>query len=211
MAHASEPDLLVLHSLRLKGIAESAAVAGHSGVPEHEVEARLAALAEAGHVHRRDGRISGWQLTPDGRSRHAALLADELDRAGARDKVDTAYRQFLTVNGELLATCAAWQLREVDGVQMLNDHADPAHDAAVVARLAAAHERVVPVIDDAASALDRFEPYGERLGNALARVQAGDLDWFTKPLLDSYHTVWFELHEDLLATLGLERGDEGKD
>jgi hypothetical protein len=24
--------------------------------------------------------------------------------------------------------------------------------------------------------------------------------------MDSYHTVWFELHEDLLATLGLERG-----
>jgi hypothetical protein len=24
----------------------------------------------------------------------------------------------------------------------------------------------------------------------------------------SFHTVWFELHEDLLATLGLERSDE---
>ena len=27
-------------------------------------------------------------------------------------------------------------------------------------------------------------------------------------MIDSYHTVWFELHEDLLATLGLERAAE---
>jgi len=27
-------------------------------------------------------------------------------------------------------------------------------------------------------------------------------------VIDSYHTVWFELHEDLLATLGRRRGDD---
>jgi hypothetical protein len=27
-------------------------------------------------------------------------------------------------------------------------------------------------------------------------------------MIDSYHSVWFELHEDLLATLGIERGSE---
>ncbi len=36
----------------------------------------------------------------------------------------------------------------------------------------------------------------------------GERDWFTKPTIDSYHSVWFELHEDLLATLGLERAKE---
>jgi hypothetical protein len=39
-------------------------------------------------------------------------------------------------------------------------------------------------------------------------VLTGDHDWFTKPILASYHTVWFELHEDLLATLGLDRASE---
>ena len=29
-------------------------------------------------------------------------------------------------------------------------------------------------------------------------MRAGDSDWFTKPMIASYHTVWFELHEDLL-------------
>ena len=36
------------------------------------------------------------------------------------------------------------------------------------------------------------------------------VEWFTKPVIDSYHTVWFELHEDLLATLGIERASEGQ-
>jgi hypothetical protein len=39
-------------------------------------------------------------------------------------------------------------------------------------------------------------------------VQGGDLDWFTRPMIESYHTVWFELHENLLATLGIQRAME---
>ncbi len=33
-------------------------------------------------------------------------------------------------------------------------------------------------------------------------------EWLTKPTILSYHTLWFQLHEDLLATLGLERAAE---
>jgi hypothetical protein len=40
-------------------------------------------------------------------------------------------------------------------------------------------------------------------------VLAGDHDWFTKPMHPSYHSSWFELHEDLLVTLGRERNQEG--
>jgi hypothetical protein len=36
-------------------------------------------------------------------------------------------------------------------------------------------------------------------------VQAGDAAYFAAPMIASYHTVWFELHEDLLATLGIAR------
>ena len=43
---------------------------------------------------------------------------------------------------------------------------------------------------------------------AILGVEAGDHQWFTRPLIDSYHTVWFELHEDLLSTLGKERASE---
>ena len=66
----------------------------------------------------------------------------------------------------------------------------------------------MPICDDLAGCLARYGHYGPRLQNALDRVRAGELDWFTKPMVASYHTVWFELHEDLLATLGIERGSE---
>ena len=55
----------------------------------------------------------------------------------------------------------------------------------------------------------RFAPYQPRLASAMARVVDGERDYFTKPIIDSFHTVWFELHEDLLTSLGLERSQEG--
>ena len=67
-----------------------------------------------------------------------------------------------------------------------------------------------PICDDLGALLDRFRGYGPRLTEALERVRAGDVDWFTKPMIASYHTVWFEMHEDLLCTLGIERGAEGE-
>jgi hypothetical protein len=50
-----------------------------------------------------------------------------------------------------------------------------------------------------------FGPLNERLGTACT-------DWQIRPTRadapgqDSCHTVWIQFHEDLLATLGLERG-----
>ena len=96
-----------------------------------------------------------------------------------------------------------------DGAQVLNDHADPDYDAGVVKRLRAIDDAVQPVCADLADALDRFAHYGPRLAHAIDRLEDGDLDYATKPMIDSYHTVWFELHEDLLATLGIERSKEG--
>ena len=37
------------------------------------------------------------------------------------------------------------------------------------------------------------------------RFRAGDPSWVDRTGADSCHTVWFELHEDLIATLGLRR------
>jgi hypothetical protein len=76
------------------------------------------------------------------------------------------------------------------------------------------HERrLVPVHVDRhvelGDALERFGDYGKRFDLALGKVKNGERDWFAKPMIDSYHTIWFELHEDLLATLGIERSKEG--
>jgi pyruvate,orthophosphate dikinase len=54
----------------------------------------------------------------------------------------------------------------------------------------------------------RFGGYRHRLDAAHARVADGSHEWIARPTIDSYHTVWFELHEHLLATLGRTRTDE---
>lgn len=199
--------LVVLHALRVKGLAEPDDVAVATGLSPAEVTGALDALAADGLVHHRDGRLPGWLLTPAGRARQAELVAEELAQVD-RDRVEACYRRFLPLNREVLAACTDWQVRDVDGAHVLNDHGDPAYDDAVRARLLSAHVAAEPLLEDVASVLSRFTPYRPRLDNAVARVRAGDHDWFAQPRIDSFHTVWFELHEDLLSTLGLERSKE---
>jgi hypothetical protein len=208
--HRSEPRFLVLHGLRLKGFAEAAPVADGAGLGADEAEEHLRTLSGEGLVARRDGRVSGWSLTADGRSEHRRLVAEELDVSGAKAVVDDAYRRFLALNGDLLAVCTAWQLRPEGEASVVNDHSDPGYDGEVVERLAVVDGRVRPIVDDLAASLDRYGRYSPRLGAALDKVRTGEPEWFTRPIIDSYHTVWFELHEDLLCTLGLERSAESE-
>jgi pyruvate,orthophosphate dikinase len=41
-------------------------------------------------------------------------------------------------------------------------------------------------------------------------VAAGDPNYVAKLIADSYHTVWFELHEDLISLAGLTRRTEAQ-
>jgi hypothetical protein len=200
-----------MHGLRLKGFAEPAAVAELVGLPEDVVVAHLADMEAAGLAQHREGRLSGYVLTPDGRGEHERLLSAELDGAGGRDAIHAAYVRFLSLNAELLTVCTAWQLRDVAGQSVINDHTDEAHDKEVIGRLEDLDARVQPICASLADALGRFSAYGPRLSEAVAKVRAGEIQFFTKPMIPSYHTIWFELHEDLLATLGIDRGSEGSE
>jgi hypothetical protein len=199
---------LVLHAVRLKGFAEPAVVAQATGLDPVVVDEQLRRLADEGLVYRRDGRVAGWALTTAGREAHRQLAADELAAAGGADDVDSAYRRFLALNGPFLAVATAWQVRDDAVAPVANDHTDADYDAGVVTRLAAIHDEIGPVLADLAGCLARFGGYAPRLGHALDRVRAGEPEWFARPLIDSYHSIWFELHEDLLATLGRQRAAE---
>lgn len=199
---------LLLLGVRLKSLAEPAALAAVIPLDESDVAQVLGPAAEAGWVVHREGRLAGWTLTAAGRVEGERRLAVELDDAGARDAVAAAYADFLRLNAGLLTLCTDWQLRTVGGQPVPNDHSDPVHDKDVVDRLGALDEVAQPIVASLADALDRFARYGPRLALARSRVEGGDGDWFTKPTIDSYHSVWFELHENLLATLGIDRSSE---
>jgi pyruvate,orthophosphate dikinase len=88
---------------------------------------------------------------------------------------------------------------------MVNDHTDAGYDQAVLKRLADVHQRATPLLNRLTKLAPRLGGYADRLARAAARVAAGELSYVAKIIADSYHTVWFELHEDLLALAGLSR------
>jgi len=209
MSVASSPRLLALHGLRLHGRAEPDQVAGYMGAGVDDIAAELQLLEVEGLVDHRTGRFPGFGLTPAGRAEGERLLAEELDEHGLRRHVEAAYEEFLAYNRQMLTICTMWQLRTVNGATVANDHTDEFHDRSVVEALHSLDQHVRPVLFALCDGLDRFAGHETRLRYALDRVLAGEHDWLTKPMFPSYHSCWFELHEDLLATLGRERTTEG--
>jgi len=208
VAYPADPRLVVVTCVRLKGFANVGPIVEASGLDASAIAGALAELGAQDLARHREGRISGWTLTPAGRALRAQLVAAELTAAGCEAEVEAAYREFLGHNPRLLSTASAWQLRQEDGQAVVNDHTDAEHDARVIGDLRALHTEAGPLAARLGALLERFARYEPRLSAAVDRVEAGDHDWFTKPLIDSYHTVWFELHEDLLSTLGKERASE---
>ncbi|NIH86757.1 transcriptional regulator [Amycolatopsis granulosa] len=201
---ATEARLLVLHALRCGGSAGLTRLAAATGLGESDVESELIDLAVAGLVTHFPGEFGGWMLTDDGRAADADWISTELDEAAGRAAVTAAYQRFLPLNPELLDLCTAWQLRPVDGVLTGNDHRDRTYDTRVLDRFAEFHRRATVVCDELATALPRFGRYRVRLTKALTQAAAGALEYVADHTA-SYHTVWSELHEDLLATLGIPR------
>ena len=153
--------------------------------------------------------VDKYVLTPSGREDGEKLLTEELDSSDARAAVQSGYEQFLDLNPSMLQLCTDWQVvNDGSGEQKLNDHSDSAYDDEILGRLGDLDRQVTRILGDLNEALTRFSNYPFRFGIALDKVLAGELDWLTKPIMPSYHTVWFELHEDLLATLGIDRASE---
>ena len=151
----------------------------------------------------------GWALTEAGRRENERLLAVELDRARARPSVAASHQAFLPLNSRLLDAITRWQMRPSPSDPMTaNDHCDWKWDERVLESLAGLSRRVRPIEERLTAELTRFGGYTDRRDAALARAERGERRWVDDPRIDSCHTVWFELHEDLLATLGFARGAE---
>jgi len=204
----SERDFAVLHTLRCIGFSSEDRIASAAGRETAEVVAILRALAARGLVTEHEGVFGGWVMTDRGRVADDELLAAELSGNGAQAAVEEAYDAFNGLNTLLLKVCHDWQLRGVNGARFPNDHSDDAYDAGVIDRLVRVDAAVQPLLDTLTGLLPRFAIHRDRLTFALERVLAGDHEYFTDGL-DSYHTAWFQLHEDLLTTLGIERDPGG--
>jgi pyruvate,orthophosphate dikinase len=147
------------------------------------------------------------RLTDTGKAVAQDLLAKDQVQLGAPAAI-TALDAFVALDGRVKDAVTAWQLRMIDGQPVANDHTDAVHDRHVLDQLSNVHADTVDWFRPLVVRLPRFSTYSARLGRALQAAFAGDERFVASPQVDSYHSVWFELHEDLIRLAGRSRSDE---
>jgi hypothetical protein len=207
MTHESAFELLVLHAVRITGFAGTPVLARRYGLDPAATEEALRDFEAYGWVqHTSFAGDGGWSLTERGRAENERRLAAELDATGAADQIRDVYQEFLPLNALLLRACTDWQLKPAGGGRLTtNDHADTAWDAGVLHELSSIGRALTQLAGRLTAVLSRFSGYDRRYATALTRAKAGEPAWVDSIEVDSCHRVWFELHEDLIATLGVER------
>jgi hypothetical protein len=210
MTQDSSPELLALHAVRIIGFAATPLLARRFRLDPAETEEVLRDAEARGWVtYAAFADLEGWSLTESGRAENERLLAAELVSPGGAEEARDVYRDFLPLNTRLQRACTDWQLRPVPGSRLAtNDHSDPGWDGAVLDELTAIDHSLAPLAERLGGILTRFRGYDTRFTTALHRARAGEAGWVDRTDIDSCHRVWFELHEDLIATLGLNRGTE---
>ncbi len=194
----------VIRCLSIKGTAPIEMLAAALLTDASAVQSAVAELVSAGTVVVASGSV---RLTDAGAAR-ADALADADRRGWGADQALTALGAFRRLDERIKATVTAWQLRDSGGQQVLNDHTDAEHDAGVLADLQTIHSQVSEWFGSLAGASGRLSGYAGRLDRAAAAVAAGDHRFVSSPRVDSYHSVWFELHEELIRLAGRTRADE---
>jgi hypothetical protein len=210
MTRPSAPDLLILHATRVLGFADTPVIARRFDVDPADAEGILLDAQARGWVqHAAFADLRGWSLTESGRAENERQLHDELDRTGEADRIRGAYRDFLPLNARLQQACTEWQLRPVPADELAeNDHTDAAWDRRILDELTAISNALAPLVDRISAVLTRLRGYDTRFDTALLRARGGEHGWVDRTDVDSCHRIWFELHEDLIATLGVDRRAE---
>ncbi|GAA1173826.1 hypothetical protein GCM10009584_13720 [Ornithinimicrobium humiphilum] len=202
--------LLSVHGVRVLGHASAREVAALYDLDAAEVEEHLLDAEARGHV-RRPAFVpsSRWSVTDLGREHGERLLAEELDGLGVREQVAEGHRRFVPLNRRLGPLMTRWQLRPTaDDPLAANDHTDHRYDDRVLRELDRLAQVLGEVTAGLRTALPRLGVHQPRVDVAVASAVAGDLRWVDSPEVASVNLVWIQLHEDLLATLGLQRGED---
>ncbi len=207
----SQTALLVIHGLRVLGGPSLAELADFYELDYRSVHEELAQARERGWATSSEffGATS-WYLSDTGRAHGERLTAAELDDTRQRAVVAQAHADFLPLNRRHGQACTDWQLRPTTADRLAeNDHRDREWDARILAELDDIATQMYAVLTRLEEALPRFGVHEPRYREAMERVQAGESAWLNAPDRASCQIVWIQLHEDLLATLGIPRGTDG--
>lgn len=195
MAH----EFAILQAARLKGRLSPQLAADSCGIDTETAQAELAALREVGYLKGEPN----VRLTPEGRERLAALVHAEHTDIDLQ-ALTALYEEFDHHNTALKQIVHDWQIKN----DAPNDHTDGSYDRAVIDRLSGLDSEFRPLVTRIAQVAPRLATYQRRFDNAIEQILAGDTGYLARPITDSYHTVWFEFHEELIGLLGRTREEE---
>ena len=178
-----------LNSLYLRKMADLTMIADCSGLDPVVAGAAMRELTESALVIDLGGQ---FVVTDDGRR----AVLDYYDRVYADLRALPAVVEWYETfennrNGRFLELVSSWQ--QSDG------------DERIVDRILKLVERHIRALDEATAWMTRYAVYATRFRKGLDRIESGQMDWLTSPLVDSVHNTWFEFHEDILAVLGRPR------
>jgi hypothetical protein len=193
---------LVLHGVAVKKHADARAIAEFAGLSGETTAKLLADCVKSGRVVEAQGK---YLLAPLARVALEGQYAAQYASLRANASFLAAYEAFERLNVHLKALITDWQTLVVGGSRVANDHSDKDYDLRVIDRLGELHERAEPILARLTKEVPRFGYYGRNLVGALERAEAGEVEWVSDARLPSYHTLWFELHEDLLRLVGRQR------
>lgn len=194
-------EMKALQALRFKGRATAADLASATGLDKPAVEPLLAELRHANFCAELNGR---HKLTKEGKAELETKIAAERSTLD-QDALGVIYQDFCCLNNDFKQLVTDWQMKDESTP---NAHDDFEYDNQIVDRLGMLHARFIPLLEQTVQSVPRLSHYRERFESALEKVKAGDHSWLARPLVDSYHTVWFELHEDLIGVTGLSRAED---
>ncbi len=147
-----------------------------------------------------------YMITPEGREVLERAYPEWFASLRSDPAVAEAFEKFESgVNKQVLNLTTEWQTVNVDGKPVVNDHGDADYDGKIIAKLGATYDRTVKVLDRFAVADPTVARFLSRLGEALTRAEAGEIDYVSGVRVASFHTVWFQMHEHLLRVMGRER------
>lgn len=193
---------LVLHAFAIKKFASIEDAAALAGLDEAHVRTLVAEAVTGGRLNEADGK---YMPTPAAQITLRGVYAKVYATLRSNTDFQANYEAFERINDELKQLMTDWQTLTIAGETVANDHSDPDHDERIISRLGKLHDRAERPLERLAQSVPRIGYYGQQLLTALEKAEDGDIGWVSDATIASYHTVWFELHEDLLRVTGLER------
>ena len=192
----------VMHAVAIKRNGGADSISSISGLDLKSVTKTLNDGVSLGRLVKIDDT---FLLSPAGRMILDSEYSRFCDEIRSQRQFLDAYEKFEIINKELKQLITDWQTIKVGDQIIPNDHSDSGYDEKIIDKLGVIHEKFEPVLDIMVKSVERFANYSAKLINALEKSEDGEFEWVSDAQLDSYHTVWFELHEDLLRLLGRTR------